>query len=471
MRKDTRDRLLLPLLLPLGLLAAMVLIMVLFSRILLNTTPDAATAVALVVAVTILVGGGVVASRGRAAGAAGLGSLLGVVAGVAMLAGGIALALAKPAAEGGGEGAVRAFAAEVAAPPGASTKGFDPTTLSFPAGEPVALTFDNRDPGVPHNVAITEGDINKDPQTSVLFAPSGTITGSARTVYRVEPLQAGTYHFHCEVHPTTMTGTIDVAAGQEGGGGTAGGGGEGPPAGAPITIAAKGLQFDTDQLDLSADAPTKLTFDNQDAGIPHNVAIYRDDTLADNLFSFEPFPGPAERSFDVPPLPEGEYFFHCDVHPTMSGTVVVAGGGGGPPGGGAEGGGSEGGGAQGAGAGTEGAGAGTEAAGAGGQPTAGGAPGSVAVVAENLQFDAPTLELDAGSPTSLSFDNRDAGTPHNLSIYAQDPASDPSAEQLFTFEPFPGPAKREFTIPGLQAGTYAFQCDVHPTMNGDVSVR
>jgi hypothetical protein len=26
----------------------------------------------------------------------------------------------------------------------------------------------------------------------------------------------------------------------------------------------------------------------------------------------------------VPAIPEGEYYFHCDVHPSMEGTVVVA---------------------------------------------------------------------------------------------------------------------------------------------------
>lgn len=314
MRKATRDRLLLPILLPIGILAAIVLMMVLFSRILLNTSPDAATLVALVVSVTILVVAGVVASRSHGRGAGGLGSLLGVVAGVAMLAGGIALAVAKPAEEGGGEaaGVVRA---EIAAPPGAAADGFDTRVLELPAGEPIELTFHNEDPGVPHNVAIAEGE---DAGSPLLFEPDGTVTGPATAAYSIDPLSEGSYHFFCEVHPTTMTGDVKVAPGPpSGAGGEATGGGA-------VAIAAQDLQFDEQELDFQADTPSTLEFDNKDAGIPHNVAIYEDDTLAKNLFTFEPFPGPEERDFTIPALDPGTYVFVCDVHPTMKGDVRVA---------------------------------------------------------------------------------------------------------------------------------------------------
>jgi hypothetical protein len=46
----------------------------------------------------------------------------------------------------------------------------------------------------------------------------------------------------------------------------------------------------------------------------------------------------------VDPIAEGEYYFHCDIHPNMNGTVVVGppapGEGGAPPPGPGEGGGS-----------------------------------------------------------------------------------------------------------------------------------
>ena len=113
-----------------------------------------------------------------------------------------------------------------------------------------------------------------------------------------------------------MIGTIDSAeGGGEGGGGEGGGGG--------TTVVAKDLAFDTDQIDLTAGQPTTLAFDNEDAGIPHNIAIYSDDSLAESLFQGTQFPGIATEEYQIPALDEGTYYFHCDVHPTMSGSVVV----------------------------------------------------------------------------------------------------------------------------------------------------
>ena len=124
-------------------------------------------------------------------------------------------------------------------------------------------------------------------------------------------LSAGTYYFHCEVHPTTMFGTIAV-----GGGGGAGGGG--------LTVTAKSLAFSTKEIDLPAGQAVTLTFDNQDPGIPHNIAIYTDASKAKNLFRGAEFPGVASQPYDIPALDPGTYYFQCDVHNTMNGTVVVA---------------------------------------------------------------------------------------------------------------------------------------------------
>jgi plastocyanin len=98
-----------------------------------------------------------------------------------------------------------------------------------------------------------------------------------------------------------------------------------------VTVVAQNIAFDTAQIDLPADAPTTITFDNRDAGMQHNIAIYNDSSLAENLFTGDIVTGPATAEYQVPGLPAGEYYFHCDVHPNMSGSVVVGGGGGGGP--------------------------------------------------------------------------------------------------------------------------------------------
>ena len=107
MRTSTRDRVVLPILLPIVMLLVIAAVLFGFSRILLSLTKDAATAIALIVALSIVVVAAVVASR-SAVRASSLASMLGAIAGVAMLAGGIALIAvgARGGKEGGGGPAV-----------------------------------------------------------------------------------------------------------------------------------------------------------------------------------------------------------------------------------------------------------------------------------------------------------------------------------------------------------------------------
>ncbi|MGH2681132.1 MAG: cupredoxin domain-containing protein [Actinomycetota bacterium] len=119
------------------------------------------------------------------------------------------------------------------------------------------------------------------------------------------------------------------------------------PTGRTLQVTAQGIAFDTNCLAAPAEDPFEIVFDNQDQGVPHNVAIYTDSTAAEALFQGETFTGVAEETYPVDPIDAGDYFFRCDVHPTqMTGTFVVAeerGGGGGGGGGGGTGGGGGGG--------------------------------------------------------------------------------------------------------------------------------
>ena len=312
---ETRQGLLLPILIPLGAFAIIGLVLFGFSRVLLSVTPHAATAVALIVAFSIMVVAVVVASRQRLSNGS-LFSLVGAVAGIAMLAGGLAIVTIGAGEEGGGGLQM----VTLAAPKGAAATGFDPTSLSVAANQPIELDFSNQDPGIQHNVVIFDQDPAKNPDIEPVFS-GALVTGPIETKYPVPPLTPGTFFFHCAVHPGTMFGTIDSAEGGEGGGGGSGGG---------TTVVAKDLAFDTDQIDLTAVQPTTLTFDNEDAGVPHNIAIYSDDSLSQTLFQGTQFPGIATEEYQIPALDAGTYYFHCDVHPTMSGSVVVGPAEGGP---------------------------------------------------------------------------------------------------------------------------------------------
>lgn len=326
MRPDLRDRVVLPVLLPLGIVLFLVALLWGFSRLLLGVTATAATVTATVVALGILVISAVAASR-HTIRSSTIGAAFGATAGLAMLTGGIALAVVgsgeaegpEPDENGAHGAAVELVAANIA---------FDPTMLSAPADTPFTIEFDNRDSGQQHNVVIFD---NPERSGTPVFEGE-LITGPATVEYRVDPLTEGTYYFLCEVHPQ-MTGEIEAApgppSGEPGGpggpGGETGGGapGGGAPGGAePATVVAQGIAFDTDTISLPADQPSTLTFDNRDT-VPHNIAIYTDESLSEALFQGEIVTGPATVEYEVPPLPAGEYYFHCDVHPTMNGTVTV----------------------------------------------------------------------------------------------------------------------------------------------------
>ncbi len=98
-----------------------------------------------------------------------------------------------------------------------------------------------------------------------------------------------------------------------------------PSPDAAVTVCAFDDQsFASDRLDAPAGEPFTLAFDNQDDGVPHNVAIYQDASAAQSLFVGDLVDGPKTVTYDVPPLDPGEYYFRCDVHPQMNGTLVAA---------------------------------------------------------------------------------------------------------------------------------------------------
>jgi cytochrome c oxidase subunit 2 len=81
---------------------------------------------------------------------------------------------------------------------------FEQTTLTAPAGAPFQIAFDNKDAGVPHNVAI-----HKDSPTGEEVFKGEIFNGPDKRIYDVPALVAGSYAFVCTVHPS-MTGTLTV---------------------------------------------------------------------------------------------------------------------------------------------------------------------------------------------------------------------------------------------------------------------
>jgi plastocyanin len=83
---------------------------------------------------------------------------------------------------------------------------YDETELTAPAGADVTLTFDNDDADIQHNFSLYET-----PESTDALFEGPRITGVDSIDYEfTAPEDPGTYHFHCDVHPTQMDGDFIV---------------------------------------------------------------------------------------------------------------------------------------------------------------------------------------------------------------------------------------------------------------------
>ena len=98
-----------------------------------------------------------------------------------------------PGNGGGGGGGITLVAQSVA---------FDTDTVELTAGEPTTITLDNQD-SVPHNFSIYE-----DESGDQAIFQGGEVSGGSATDYEFDAPPAGEYFFRCDLHPTSMTGTV-----------------------------------------------------------------------------------------------------------------------------------------------------------------------------------------------------------------------------------------------------------------------
>ncbi|MBA3552084.1 MAG: cupredoxin domain-containing protein [Actinobacteria bacterium] len=275
--------------------------------------------IALFVAMNILIGAALVAYGRRVRTLPASWPLLAAAAAVVIVAGGVALGLGDEAeGEGGGAGGPGPAAITLTA----EGTAFDKTELSLPAGIEVALTLDNKDNAVQHNFSMYADETGSE----ALFSGE-IITGPSAVTYTFNSPQPGEYYFRCDVHPTQMEGTVTVTEGAPGGepgpGGPEGEGGQPGEGGAGATLAANGIAFDVSELTVPGGGDVTITFDNMEA-VPHNVAVYTDQSASEAIFTGEVITGPTSVDYTFAAPDPGEYFFRCDIHPTeMQGTLIV----------------------------------------------------------------------------------------------------------------------------------------------------
>ena len=95
------------------------------------------------------------------------------------------------------------------------------------------------------------------------------------------------------------------------------------PDGTALKITAFDTKFDKNCLAAPANQDFTIEFSNLDRGIPHNVAIYEDESAQKNFFKGELVDGPGKTMYSVKGLAAGTFFFRCDPHPEMNGTFIV----------------------------------------------------------------------------------------------------------------------------------------------------
>ena len=87
------------------------------------------------------------------------------------------------------------------------------------------------------------------------------------------------------------------------------------------TIVAKDMAFSPSTVEIAAGKNVTIHFDNQESA-PHNVAIYKDASASEKI-SVGEIVTAAKADQVVPALTAGTYFFRCDVHTNMTGSLVV----------------------------------------------------------------------------------------------------------------------------------------------------
>ena len=93
--------------------------------------------------------------------------------------------------------------------------------------------------------------------------------------------------------------------------------------GTVIELTATGIAFDQTDLTAPAGVAFQIRFTNNDAGIPHNVAIHTGSPTGPIVWQGAIITGVTTQTYDVPALPAGTYGFTCVVHPNMTGTLTV----------------------------------------------------------------------------------------------------------------------------------------------------
>ena len=93
---------------------------------------------------------------------------------------------------------------------------------------------------------------------------------------------------------------------------------------------------------------------------------------------------------------------------------------------------------------------------------------AVTLIGKNISWDLSQLYFVANKKVTVTVDNKDQA-PHNFALF-----TDPNRQlgEIFTPKTDTQPGQKlDYAVQPLKAGTYYFECFIHPSMHGTVTVK
>jgi len=154
------------------------------------------------------------------------------------------------------------------------------------------------------------------------YAPAPSTTPAASAAASGSPAASASASSAASPSAASPSAAASASAAASGSPAASGGTGGGLTITAPVGAAANG--FNTKSLSAAPGHAFTVTFDNQDAGVPHNWVLTKLDGSTVDIGDTTFFNGVAQKTYNVPALAAGQYPFMCQVHPTtMKGILTV----------------------------------------------------------------------------------------------------------------------------------------------------